>query len=100
MKNEAKSLIFIKASVIALGIVFVVLVAALFILKTKQVKSEKNCQELEVKISTKIQEFKSEENSLTIITEANKSGQIEVIKIDNRSCPKIVNKFIIKSQNN
>lgn len=96
-KKPDKSLIFIKSTVIALGIVLIALIPALFALKNKQKHSENNCPALTVQISNKIAEFKTEENSVIILTQTNKQKEQEVIKIDNRHCPKIINRLTIKN---
>jgi len=96
-KKPDKSLIFIKATVIALGIVLITSIPALFILKNRQKNHEINCSNLEIKINSKIAEFKTEENSIIILTEADKQKKQEIIKIDNRNCPKIINRFIIEN---
>jgi len=96
-RNINKSLIFIKATVIALGIVLIVSIPALFILKNKQKSSEINCPDLTIKISGKIAEFKTEENSVIILTTVDGSQKQEVIKIDNYNCPKIINRFTIEN---
>ena len=97
-KKPDKSLIFIKATVIALGIVLIVSFPVLFVLlKNKEKNTEINCPNLAIKISGKIAEFKTEENSVIILTESDKHKNQEIIKIDNRNCPKIINRFTIEN---
>lgn len=92
IKKIDKGLIFLKSSVIALGIVLVVLMAALLIIKNKKsanVNSE--CpKDVSINVEEKIEKIEINGNYIWVTTKENK-GSKRVIKIDN--CGKIVSKI-------
>lgn len=97
-KNQSKSLIFLKASVVALGIVFVVLFAALIILKSKkpnqnQVKEISCADGLKTRIIGEVQTMSVQGDKVVILTKLNsKTKKQEIIKFDS-SCLKIINRI-------
>ncbi len=95
-QKPTKSLIFLKASVIAFGIVFLVLFAALLILKAKKSdqKPVSNCEKLlQLEITGEVEKMEAQGNSLTILTKLNpKTRKQEIIKFDN-NCVKIINRI-------
>lgn len=83
-----KNLVFLKSSVIALGIVFLVLLALLIILKTN--KSSKNTktliacdQQQIVIINNDVQKLMDSKNEIIILTKP-KAGQQELVLLDKR----------------
>jgi hypothetical protein len=91
----SKSLIFLKATTIAMGIVFVVLLIAFFLIKQKKSspKISKCSDFLETEISGKIQEMTISGNYIIVLTEQNpKTKKQEIIKIDSK-CSTIKNKI-------
>lgn len=94
-KQPSKSFIFLKASVVAMGIVFLVLLAVLIILKSKKPTQKiSNCETfLKVQIAEEIEDMEIQGNQITILTKFNsKTKKQEIIKFDS-SCLKITNKI-------
>lgn len=94
-KQVSKSLVFLKASVIAMGIVFVVLLAALIILKSKKpTQKVSNCESfLKVQVTEEIEDMEIQNNQIIVLTKFNsKTKKQEIIKFDS-SCLKITNRI-------
>ena len=90
-----KSLVFLKSSVLAMGIVFVVMVIALFAMKQKKVdKISNNCQKfLQLTIAGDVQEMNLQGNYIIILTKPNSiTKRQEIIKIDS-NCSVVINKI-------
>ena len=90
-----KSLVFLKSSVLAMGIVFVVMVIALFFIKQKKVdKISNNCQKfLQLTIAGDVQEMNLQGNYIIILTKPNSiTKRQEIIKIDS-NCAVVINKI-------
>jgi hypothetical protein len=90
----SKTMILLKASTIALGIFFVVLIIAFLLIKQKRSGQTINkCANfLETQISGEIKEMKISGNSIIILTKPNQAKTQEIIKIDS-NCAKIINRI-------
>ena len=86
-KNYSKSGIFLKSTVIALGIVLVVLAAALFVVKKNKNLSLRSivagkCENVKtVKINSKIEQVINGRHEVLVLTKSNR-GKQEIIKLD------------------
>ncbi|MFT6386549.1 MAG: hypothetical protein ACJAUU_001244 [Rickettsiales bacterium] len=90
----SKTMILLKASTIAMGIVFVVLLIAFLLIKQKRSgqKISKCADFLETQISGEIKEMKIDGSSIIILTKPNEAKTQEIIKI-NSNCAKIINRI-------
>jgi hypothetical protein len=93
-KRPNKSLVVIKSTVFALGIVLVTLVATLALVKNQ--KFQKSCKNNILSIKDKAEIIKSDETSLLLKVVTKRHIEIIRIKNDN-TCPKILNKIQIKN---
>ena len=94
-KNTNKSLIFLKSSVIALGIVFVVMIFAFVIIKqkksSKKIESCKNF--LQLQVAGEVDKMELQGNNIIILTKLNsKTKKQEIIKIDG-NCTSVINRI-------
>ena len=90
-----KSLIILKSSVIAMGIVFVVLLVAFVFIKQKNPsKKIDSCQKfLHLEVSGEIDKMELQGSNIIIVTKINpKTKKQEIIKIDN-SCTQVINRI-------
>ena len=95
IKTINKSLIFLKSSVVAMGIIFVVLFVALIFVRQKKVnKISANCQKfLQLQILGEVQKMELQGNNIIILTSPNRATKKqEIIKIDS-NCVAIINKI-------
>ncbi|MFT6077358.1 MAG: hypothetical protein ACJA02_000299 [Myxococcota bacterium] len=90
----SKTMILLKASTIAMGIVFVVLLIAFLLIQQKRSGQIVNkCDDfLETQISGEIKEIKIDGNSIIILTKQNRDKKQEIIRI-NSNCAKIINRI-------
>lgn len=94
-KKFNKSFIFLKASVIAMGIVFLVLLSVLIILKSKKPTQKVSACEnfLKVQAVEEIEDMEIVGNQIIVLTKFNsKTKKQEIIKFDS-SCLKITNRI-------
>lgn len=107
-KTPSKSTLLLKSTVIALFIVFVVLAAALFVVKAKTGRNfiaelgNKPCSDSaasEVIISSEVEEISANHRVITILTEKDKSGNQEIIRI-NAKCGGEINRILLKTAAN
>jgi hypothetical protein len=94
-KNTNKSLIFLKSSVIALGIVFVVMIFSFAIITQK--KSNKKIEAcknfLALQIAGEVDKIELQGNNIIILTKPNsKTKKQEIIKIDS-NCASVINRI-------
>jgi hypothetical protein len=100
-KKISHSLVFLKASVIAMGIVFLVMLVALIIVKQKKSTTQnmeqnmaKNdgCQKfLQLKIAGEVDKMELQGNNIIILTKPNNQTKTqEIIKIDSH-CTSVIN---------
>jgi hypothetical protein len=92
-KKITKSLILVKATTIALGIVLVVLMMVLLIVSQKEPKQKaNNCAEfLQINITGEVEQMTIDGKHITILTKKNQKNKTqEIIKIDS-NCAKIIN---------
>ena len=90
-----KSLIFLKSSIIVMGIVLVVLLIALIVLKQKKSTAKNdNCQDfLQLQIAGEVDKIKLQGSNIIILTKPNsKTRKQEIIKIDS-NCTKVINRI-------
>ncbi len=90
-----KPLIFLKASVLGMGIVFVVLIFAfVFIKQKKSNKKVDNCQKfLQLNVSGEVDKIELQGNQIIILTKFNsKTNKQEIIKIDS-NCAAVISKI-------
>ena len=104
MNNAApsKSLIFLKSSVIALGLVFIVLLTTLIVVKGKKdQKKITSCKEfLNQKLTDEIAELKIGDKNIIILTKKNsKTNQQEILTLSN-NCAKIINHYQFEIEKN
>lgn len=95
IKKIDKNLIFLKSSVIAMGVIFVVLLAVLVILKNKKINSKPNeCNENAiVNVGAEVERVELSDGYILVITKPN-NGERGVVKIDR--CGKVVDRVILK----
>ncbi|MES2677301.1 MAG: hypothetical protein V4612_03175 [Pseudomonadota bacterium] len=94
-KSANKSLIFLKASTIAMGLVFVVLLIALILIKQKKSSLQtSNCESfLQLKIAGEVDKIELQGNNIIILTKPNpKTKKQEIVKIDS-NCTTIINRI-------
>jgi hypothetical protein len=95
IKTINKSLILLKASVIGMGIVFVVALVAFVVIKQKKSQQQtNNCAKfLQLQIPGEVAQMELQGNNIIILTKANsKTKKQEIIKIDN-SCTAVINRI-------
>ena len=95
IKSINKSLIFLKASVIGMGIVFMVMLLAFIIIKQKKsVQQSDNCQKfLQLQVTGEVDKMELQGGNIIILTKANsKTHKQEIIKIDS-SCVAVINRI-------
>ncbi len=102
IKIPNKSLIFLKSSVVVMGIFFIVLFFALIILKQKKSTSKENiCQKyLKLEEVGEIDKMELQGNNIIILTKPNSKTQNqpkkqEIIKIDS-NCLAIINRIELR----
>lgn len=101
IKSINKSLILLKASVIGMGIVFVVALFAFIIIKQKKIgQKTNNCQKyLQLQIAGEISQMELQGNNIIILTKPNIKTKIqEIIKIDS-NCTTILNRIELIPKN-
>ncbi|MCE3255324.1 MAG: hypothetical protein K0R25_818 [Rickettsiaceae bacterium] len=94
-KKNNKSLIFLKSSVIALGIVFMVLfVVLIFAKQKKSVQKSRDCQDfLQLKILGEVEKMELQGSNIIILTKRNsKTGKQEIVKIDG-NCTSVISRI-------
>ena len=95
IKNINKSLIFLKASVIGMGIVFVVMLFAFIIIKQKKAATQSDsCQKfLQLQTTGEVDKMELQGSNIIILTKPNaKTKKQEIIKIDS-NCTSIINRI-------
>ena len=93
IKTINKSLIFLKSSVIAMGIVFIVLIFSFILIKQKKSNQKTNdCPQLiQLKVDNQIEKMELQNNNIIILTKYNpRTNTQEIIKIDS-NCTRIIN---------
>jgi hypothetical protein len=93
-ESKEKVPTFLKASVFAMGIVFVVLLVVLVFLSQKKHKEKKvSCSEfLQIKIGAPIADMQLQRGNIIVLTKMNEAtNKQEIIKI-NSNCNKIINR--------
>jgi hypothetical protein len=95
IKSINKSLIFLKASVIAMGIFFLVALFAFVIIKQKR-SSQKidSCKNfLQLQIAGEVDKMELQGSNIIILTKPNsKTKKQEIIKIDS-NCTSVINRI-------
>ncbi len=95
IKSINKSLIFLKASVIGMGIVFVVMLLAFIIIKQKKSTAQtNNCQKfLQLQVTGEVDKMELQGSNIIILTKANsKTKKQEIIKLDS-NCVAVINRI-------
>lgn len=95
IKSINKSLIFLKASVIGMGIVFVVMLFAFVIIKQKKSASiSDNCQKfLQLQTTGEVDKMELQGSNIIILTKPDlKTKKQEIIKIDS-NCVALINRI-------
>jgi len=95
IRSINKSLIFLKASVIAMGIVFVVALFAFVIIKQKKSSQKiESCKNfLQLQIAGEVDKMELQGNNIIILTKPNsKTKKQEIIKIDS-GCTSVINRI-------
>lgn len=99
IKKIDKNLIFLKSSVIALGIVFVVALLALVMVKNRnssKVQASKCSDTALVTISQNIERVEFRDNYIFVVTNPNlKTGEQEIVKID-ANCGVVLSRIILQ----
>ncbi len=94
-KSTNKSLIFLKASTIAMGLVFVVLLIALILIKQKKSHQQvQSCADfIQLKITGEVDKMELQGSNIIILTKPNyKTKKQEIIKIDS-NCVTVINRI-------
>jgi hypothetical protein len=93
--NKNKSLIFIKSTVVSLGIILMVMMISLIMVKYKrsQIKNQIKCDDnLNISVKTEIEKFEVQGSDIVVLTKVNsKSGKQEIIRFDS-NCGRIISK--------
>ena len=102
MAKISKGLIFLKSTVIALGLVLFILLVALIIAKSKKDnnnKSDNKCNNKTLILENKIEQFEIKGNSIFILTKPHLMSQ-ELIQLDLK-CQNLISKttIMIKGKN-
>ncbi len=95
IKSINKSLIFLKASAIAMGIVFFVALFAFIIIKQKKSSQKiESCKNfLQLQVAGKVDKMELRGNNIIILTKPNpKTKKQEIIKIDS-NCVTVINRI-------
>ena len=95
IKSINKSLIFLKSSVIGMGLVFVVLLVALILIKQKKSHLQaNNCSDLlQLQIAGEVDKMELQGSNIIILTKPNsKTKKQEIIKVDS-NCASIINRI-------
>lgn len=101
--NKLKSLIFIKSTVVSLGVILLVLIAAFFMLKLKRDKLSKtnDCNNsLLIEVDSEIEKMELQgNNNIVVLTRFNRDlGTQEIIKFDS-NCGKIISRSVFHKAN-
>ncbi len=87
-KRQSKGMILLKSSVFMMLIVLVTLAAAFVIIKNKRTPSDAErsaCKKNQaIKIRENIDDIENGENAIFILTEVDKNGKQELLKIDSK----------------
>ena len=95
IRSINKSLIFLKASVIGMGIVFVVALFAFVIIKQKRSSQKiESCKNfLQLQITGEVDKMELQGSNIIILTKPNpKTKKQEIIKI-NSNCTSVINRI-------
>lgn len=102
IKTIGKGLIFLKASVVAMGIIFaVLLITLIFVKKNKNQQEKNNCPQysiLEITNGIAKMELQGSNNIIILTNKDPKTGSQKIIKIDSH-CYDIINSLEILSKN-